>query len=42
MISQFLSRQYADVVAGNVKPDARSLAIAAIRSALAPYSAACG
>lgn len=42
LISQFLLRQYADVVAGRVKPDARSLAIAAIRSALAPYTAACG
>lgn len=41
LISQYLSRQYADVVAGKVKPDARSLAIAAIRCALEPYSAAC-
>lgn len=41
LISQFLSRHYAQVVAGEVAPRVKPLVIAAVRAALAPYSAAC-
>lgn len=41
LTSQFLRRQYAKVAAGELKPDARSLALAAVRGALPPYSCAC-
>ncbi|MEO6298852.1 MAG: D-tagatose-bisphosphate aldolase, class II, non-catalytic subunit [Paracoccaceae bacterium] len=41
LISQYLPRLYPAVIAGEIAPDARALTIAAIRVALAPYSAAC-
>lgn len=41
LISQFLSRHYHDVMAGRVPPEANALVVAAIRCALAPYTAAC-
>ncbi len=40
LVSQYLGRLYPAVVAGKVSPRARDLCIAAIDSALAPYSAA--
>jgi len=40
LISQHLARVYPDVVAGRVAPRARDLCLAAIDTALAPYSAA--
>ncbi|WP_104668228.1 D-tagatose-bisphosphate aldolase, class II, non-catalytic subunit [Ensifer adhaerens] len=40
LISQYLGRLYPDVVSGRVKPSARSLCLAAIDTALAPYSEA--
>jgi D-tagatose-1,6-bisphosphate aldolase subunit GatZ/KbaZ len=40
LISQHLARVYPDVVAGRVLPRARDLCLAAIDSALAPYSVA--
>jgi D-tagatose 6-phosphate 4-epimerase len=40
LISQYLPRLSADVAAGRLGPDARGLALAAVRAALAPYSAA--
>ena len=41
LISQYLPRHYGDVAAGRLPPAARALALAAVRAALAPYSAAC-
>ena len=41
LVSQFLPRLYGDVVNWVVPPTARSLALASIRAALAPYSMAC-
>ena len=41
LISQYLPRLYPSLQDG-LKPEARSLTIAAVRHALAPYSAACG
>ena len=41
LISQYLPRLYPAVLAGKLAPEARALAIAAIRAALAPYSTAC-
>ncbi|KEQ02829.1 class II D-tagatose-bisphosphate aldolase non-catalytic subunit [Pseudorhizobium pelagicum] len=41
LVSQYLARTYDDVSAARLKPTARNLAIASIRNALAPYSAAC-
>lgn len=42
LVSQFLPRLYPAVMAGQVRPLAPDLCIAAVRRALAPYSAACG
>lgn len=42
LVSQYLARQYAGVVAGETQAEARALARAAVRFALAPYSIACG
>jgi D-tagatose-1,6-bisphosphate aldolase subunit GatZ/KbaZ len=41
LISQYLPQLYPAVLAGETPPRARALALAAIRAALAPYSAAC-
>ncbi|MFQ6242576.1 D-tagatose-bisphosphate aldolase, class II, non-catalytic subunit [Sinorhizobium meliloti] len=40
LISQYLGRLYPEVIAGRVSPSARALCLAAIDTALAPYSAA--
>ncbi len=41
LVSQYLPRLWDEVRDGRVRPVARDLAIASVRAALAPYSAAC-
>ena len=41
LISHYLSRLYPGVVMGTVRPQAQNLAVAAIQSALSPYTDAC-
>ncbi len=42
LVSQYLPRLWDEVRDGRVRPVARDLAVASVRAALAPYSAACG